>query len=298
MFFLLGPTAVGKSALAVELAARSDAEIINADAFQIYAGLEILTAAPGTELRCRVPHHLVGTISATQPFDVGQFRHLAEQATAAIEARGKRVLVAGGTGLYVRALSRGLAELPPADPALRARLEQLSLVELSEQLRELDPATAARIDAKNRRRLVRAVEVCLLTGRPFSTMRQEWNRSANSAARGMILLRDRAELYARIDERVDAMFERDAVIEEVRALGAGIGPTAAQAIGLREIRLLLGGELSRAQCIAAIQQATRRYAKRQMTWLRHETGFSSLHLSGMTSTAEIIERSVLAFMQE
>lgn len=307
-FYLVGPTAVGKTEIAAAVAERCGAEIISADAFGIYRGLPILTAKPTPATLARVPHHLVGEIPLAQAFDVAQFVALAHSRAQEIAARGRHVLVVGGTGLYVRALMHGLADLPKADPQLRAELDLLPLAELQRRYAELDPPGARRIDLGNRRRLIRALEVCLLTGKPFSTFRgggwKPWPQlpgplplplspqsvesgSANagmtsgaSASTGFLLLRERGELYARIDERVRAMF-RSGVVDEVRrSLAEGpIGPTAAQALGLREVQALLRGEIDKPAAVARLQQATRRYAKRQLTWFRRDRNFEQLNLT-------------------
>ena len=206
------------------------------------------------------------------------------------------LLVVGGSGLYIKALTHGLAPLPESDPKLREKLKAMSLDELCSQLAELDPKTAEKIDLKNRRRVVRALEICLLTGKPFSAQRtvaaslREAQHlrvkpslriaSHSEAAKGVFVFRDREELYERINQRVEAIFERG-VIEEVRAAGV-TSATASQMIGLREIRELLAGKKSLPQCIAEIQQATRRYAKRQLTWFRRQTNFLPLNLSFLT----------------
>ena len=264
---MLGPTAVGKSELAVALAERIDGEIVGADAYQIYAGFDILSAKPSAELRARVPHHLIGEIPLTEAFDVVQFRGLALARAREIAARGRIPIVCGGAGLYARALTHGLAETPPSDPALRANLQEQPLEELVTRLRALDPATT--VDEKNPRRVIRALEVCILTGRPFSSFREEWEKE--SAVRGVILTRSRESLNSRIAQRTAAMF-REGVVEEVAAAGE-IGPTAAQMLGLREIRALLAGKISREECEARVAQATRQYAKRQLTWFRRERGY-------------------------
>lgn len=287
MFFLAGPTAIGKSEIAVAVAERCDAEILGADAFQVYAGLDLLTAKPGRELRERVRHHLIGEIPLGENFDAARYRDMALERVREIEERGKRVLVVGGTGLYLRALTHGLAEMPKPDPNLRAELEALSLEELQARYAELDPVGMKRIDMQNPRRLVRAIEVCELAGVPFSSLRADWNgEGAKSHGTGVLLERDREELYKRIDGRVLRMFDQG-VIEEVRSAGA-IGMTASQAIGLAEIRSLIRGEISRQECVAAIQIATRRYAKRQLTWLRRENIFFPIQLSH-TPFVEVIE---------
>jgi tRNA dimethylallyltransferase len=286
-FFLAGPTAVGKTDLAVAVAEACNGEIVGADAFQIYAGLDLLTAKPAPELRVRVPHHLIGEIPLTRLFDVAQYRAEAGRRIADIRARGRVPIVCGGTGLYFRALTRGLAELPPADPALRAELESTPLDELVRRLAELDPASAQQIDTKNPRRVIRALEVCLLSGQRFSTFRAEWKATPPTIP-GVFLTRDRAELHTRIDQRTEAMFAAG-VEDEVRAAGE-IGPTAAQTLGWREIRKLLAGEMSRADCLAAIQQATRRYAKRQLTWFRREPFAATANLSTLADLAPLVRQ--------
>ena len=276
--YLVGPTAVGKTELAVRVAERLDAEIVGCDAFQVYKGLSQLTAKPSPELLERVPHHLIGEIPLSQPFDVAQYRQLALDCIADIESRGKRALVVGGTGLYLRAVTRGLADVPPANPHLRKELEISGLPQLQERLRLLDPVGYAQIDVQNPRRVIRAVEVSILTGKPFSSFREEWNEIPGNL-RGVLLERDRDELYARIDLRVEQMFESGALEEVARA--EEIGPTAAQTLGLRETQAVLRGEMSLSECITAIQHASRKYAKRQMTWYRRETWLQKVDLSAM-----------------
>lgn len=280
---LAGPTGVGKSEIAVEIAERCAGEIVGADAFQIYEGLPVLTAQPGPELRARVPHHLIGEIPLRDAFDVAQYLRLATARLKEIHARGRKPIVVGGTGLYLRALLRGLSDLPGADPTLRAELEAQPLSVLQSRFRALDPKGAATLDLQNPRRVIRALEVCLLTGRPFSSFRQEWEEMPPFA--GCYLVRERAALNARIDARVERMLAEGAIEEVRRAIDPG--PTAAQTLGLREIQALLAGTLSAEDCRAQIQQATRRYAKRQLTWLRRETGLVPHPIGDSLSPAEI-----------
>jgi len=272
-FLIIGPTAAGKSSLAVEFAERIGGEIVSADAFQVYSGLDILSAKPASDLRSRVPHHIVGEVSLTASFDAGQWRSRATRCIAEIAARGRTPVVCGGTGLYIRALTHGLAELPPADPALRASLEREPLSALAVRLRSLDPAGI--VDMKNPRRVIRALEVCILTGQPFSSFRDGWK--SESPIRGVILTRDRAQLHARINARTLSMFE-SGVVEEVAATGE-TGPTASQMLGLREIRELLAGRLPLPECVENIQRATRNYARRQITWFRKERGCQWIDLT-------------------
>lgn len=283
VFFIVGPTAAGKSELAAEVAQKLGAEIVSADAFQIYRGLDLLTAKPDSATLAKAPHHLIGTMALSEEMNVEKYRASAEAVIGDLHTRGKPVIVVGGSGLYVKALTHGLAKLPAANQKLRDRLEHATIEELLRSLSALDPAGAEQIDRKNKRRLVRAIEVCLLTGKPFSTQRTEWNESL--PANGILVYRDRAELYARIDQRVEQMFE--AGVEEEVADQTHISPTAEKTLGLREIRALLAGEISKPECIAKIQQATRRYAKRQLTWFQRQTNFRSLNLSAHGSSEAI-----------
>jgi tRNA dimethylallyltransferase len=289
-FFIVGPTAAGKSELAADVARETGAAIVSADAFQIYGGLDLLTAKPDAATLAKAPHQLIGAIPLHEEMNAEKFRRAASRAIDEIHSRGKRVIVVGGSGLYIKALTHGLASLPIADAGLRAKLNTLSLGELCSRLIGLDAQAARKIDMQNRRRVVRALEICLTTGRRASAQRTQWHvvagvagpgwpRSTTAAttANGVFVFRDRDELYARINQRVKVMFE-SGVIEEVCAAGA-MSSTASQMIGLREIRELLEGKMSILQCVAAIQQATRRYAKRQLTWFRRQTSFEPLNLS-------------------
>jgi tRNA dimethylallyltransferase len=308
-FFIVGPTAIGKSEIAASVAREVDAEIVSADAFQVYCGLDLLTEKPNRSTLAKAPHHLLGMVPLNEEMNAEKFRRVASSAIDEINARGRLAIIVGGSGLYIKALTHGLAPLPESDPALREKLNAMSLDDLCSQLVELDPQTRRKIDLKNRRRVVRALEICLLTGKSASAQRQQWISDAGiprsgglqsaagpnwrspllettqtglpaSPATGVFVFRDREELYERINQRVEMMFERG-VIEEVRT-AAEISATVSQAIGLRDIRELLAGKKSLPQCIAEIQQATRRYAKRQLTWFRRQTNFSPLNLSSLT----------------
>jgi len=283
-FFIVGPTATGKSELAADVAREVGAEIVSADAFQIYCGLDPLTAKPELSTLAKAPHHLIGTVPFTAEMNADKFRRLASHAIEEVNSRGKLAIVVGGSGLYIKALTHGLAPLPESDPKLREKLNAMSLDNLRAQLVELDPEAAKKIDIKNRRRLVRALEICLITGKPASEVVATVGDSGRPGpiirTKGVFVFRDRNELYQRINQRVEIMFARG-VIEEVRA-AAVTSATASQMIGLREIRELLAGKKSLPQCIAEIQQATRRYAKRQLTWFRRQSNFLPLNLSFLT----------------
>jgi len=269
-FFLAGPTAVGKTEVALAVAEACNGEIVGADAFQVYRGLDLLTAKPPQESLARVPHHLVGSVPLAEAFNVARYLEAAQAAIADIRRRGRL-----------------------ASPELRAELASTPLPQLLERLETRDPEAAAAIDTKNPRRVLRALEICLVTGKPFSSFRQEWEKQPHF--HGVLLERTREELYERIDRRTHAMFE-EGVVEEVRAAlaGGGVGSTAEQVIGWREITALLRSELTEADAIAAIQQTTRRYAKRQLTWFHREPLFVPISLSGENGIAAILERAAVA----
>jgi tRNA dimethylallyltransferase len=303
-FFIVGPTATGKSEIAADVAREVGAEIVSADAFQIYRGLNALTAKPETATLAKAPHHLIGTIPLVEEMNAEKFRRSATCAIEEINSRGKLAIVVGGSGLYIKALTHGLAPLPKSDAKLREKLNAMGLDELRSRLAQVDPETARKIDLNNRRRLVRALEIWFLSGKSMSEALATANavaegedlgsladirrRSAPAATgagssirdSGVFVFRDREELYERINQRVEIIFERG-VTEEVCAAGV-TSATASQMIGLREIREFLAGKKSFQQCIEEIQQATRRYAKRQLTWFRRQTNFAPLNLSFLT----------------
>ena len=276
VLFIVGPTASGKSEIAADVAVGCGAEIVSADAFQIYRGLPLLTAQPNEATLRKVPHHLIGAVSLTEEMSADKFRGFAVSAIEEINRRGKLAIVVGGSGLYLKALTHGLMPLPEVDPGLRAEFNALSLDELNAQLRAVDPAGAEKIDRRNKRRIVRALEIYAQTKMPASEQRSQWEQAAPET-HGVFVFRDRGELCARIDRRVEEMF-REGVTDEV-ARASQVSVTAAKTIGLDQIHQLLAGGMSEADCIAAIQQTTRRYAKRQLTWFRRQLTLESLNLS-------------------
>jgi tRNA dimethylallyltransferase len=257
-----GPTAAGKTELAVRIAEAHDTEIVSADAFQVYEGLNLLSAKPSSQQRERVSHHLVGIVPLTQSYDARQYGQHAREAIARVNRAGKVPLVVGGTGFYLQALTSRLPDLPIPDPELRTRLASMAHEDLVEQLHTLDPQGFTRIDLRNPRRVLRAVEVCLQTGKPFSSFAV----IPESAPPSFVLARSRTELQQRIDRRVEEMFSQG-VVEEVANAGQ-VGPTASRMIGFDLICDLLTGRISAPECIRAMQRQTRQYAKRQETWFR------------------------------
>jgi tRNA dimethylallyltransferase len=284
-WFLVGPTAVGKSAVALGLARQIDCEIVSADSMQVYRGVDIGTAKPTAGERAVAPHHLIDVCEFSDVFDAKRFVELASKAIADIHSRGKLALVVGGTGLYVRALRHGLFEGPSRNEELRARLETMTASELFEELQRLDPQTARRIDRHNPRRLVRALEVFHETGKPISELQQEWakaeiprpirqaqGRQARDDSLGICLDRERDDLHARIERRVDQQIAAGWVGEVQRLMRLGLekNPTALQAAGYRELAAHVRGELPLDKAVALIKTRTRQLAKRQLTWFRRE----------------------------
>lgn len=282
--FILGPTGCGKSRLAVELAERlGGAEIVSADAYQVYRRMPILTAAPDAELTSRVLHHLIGILDVTENNDAAVHARRAEQAIADIQRRGLVPIVTGGSGLYVKFISHGISPAPPSDAALREQLEALPLPELVARLQELDPEGAAHTDLQNPRYVRRNLEIVMLGGKPLSHWQQNWLRPP--AGPGFVLTRDTAELDARIAARARCMVEQG-VADEVAALGA-LSHTAAKTLGLAQVRSYLAGDISRAELESALALTTRQYAKRQRTWLRRESWLQAVPM-GADSVEHIL----------
>ena len=293
---LAGPTAVGKSDIALRLAEMLGGEIVSVDSMQVYRGLDIGTAKPPPAARARVPHHLIDVVDLADPFDAAQFVARANRAVAEIQGRGRLPILSGGTGLYFKAFLAGLGQAPPSDAALRAALEAAPLPELLRELAERDPATYERIDRRNPRRVIRAVEVIRLTGQPFSAQRADWQhatRNPQPAANCIGLARSPADLHQRIEVRVDAMFRRGWVAETEQLLRRGLdrNRTALQAIGYRQIVEHLRGERSLPETITLVKIRTRQFAKRQMTWFRRQLPLSWIALEPQGS-AEAVAKAI------
>ncbi len=278
IWLIAGPTASGKSAHALQLAEWTGAEIVNANSMQIYAGLRVLTAGPSAEEQAKAPHHLFEVADAAVGWSVGRWLEAATKVIAEIEARGNPVIVVGGTGLYFRALTHGLADVPPVSETQREISGLLYAARGEEAFREilkpLDPEAEARIEIGDRQRLVRAHAVAVATGKSLTS----WQTDTKPALKpgtweGRVLDPPRAELYARCDARLSVMVERGA-LDEVRAMEArGLDPSlpALKAVGYREFAAHLRGETTLEQALDAARQETRRYAKRQLTWFRNQT---------------------------
>lgn len=285
---IAGPTGAGKTELSLLLAECLGGEIVGADAFQIYEGLPILTAQPTAGQLARVPHHLVGTVDPSEAYDAARYRREALEAVRDVAGRGKRPIVVGGTGLYIKSLLVGFDELPSQDRDLREEFSALDLSALTERLTSLDPEGAATIDCANRLRVERALEIVMLTGKRLSEVRKG-ARPVPQGVRGILVVREREELRKRIAANVEAMFSRG-VEHEVAALPEkNTGPTASMALGLREIRSLIRGEVTKEEARETIISATRRYAKRQMTWFRNQHEFPALDPGCFSNTDAAVE---------
>ena len=273
VLLLAGPTATGKSAVALDLAERLGGEIVSVDSMQVYRGLDIGTAKPSAGELARVQHHLIDVADPRDTFSAARFLELARPAVREIHARGRIAILCGGTGLYFKAWLQGLGDGPPPDPTLRAELEGSPLEELLLELGQRDPTLAAAIDRQNRRRVMRAVEVIRLTGRPASAQRADWAKPGQEGPGFLICLdRSPADLQGRVGARTEAMFAKGLVEETRRLLELGLSPQGAalQAIGYRQVAEHLRGERSLEATVELVKQRTRQFIKRQRTWFRHQ----------------------------
>jgi len=297
--FLAGPTAVGKSAIALALAEKIGGEIISVDSMQVYRGLDIGTAKPTAAERARVRHHLLDICELGEAFDAAQFVRQAKAAVAEITARGHIPIFCGGTGLYFKAYLSGLGEAPPADEKLRAELETLPFADLLRELRERDPECYEKIDKENPRRVVRAVEVIRLTGKKFSAQRAEWKPSSTLHPPSSPLYcftRPAEEMHRRINARVDEMFARGLVAEARELLKHGLAENkfAMQAIGYRQVVEHLRGEhplsgTALAETVELVKIRTRQFAKRQLTWFKRHGNCERVEL-GAEGMEEVLGR--------
>lgn len=288
---VVGPTATGKSALAMELARRTGGEIISCDSMQVYTGMDIGTAKPTPADRAEVPHHLIDIVTPATEFSCADYRARAEAAVADIVSRGKLPIFCGGTGLYLNSVLEVGDFSPDVDPEIRESLKSLPASELYERLRACDPEAAAGIHPNNLRRVVRALEIFAGTG----VTKSEWDRRSKTAGKRYNAVkigldcRDRAALYARINDRVDAMFA-DGLAGEVKNLPRPLCKTASQAIGYSEF--LKYGFDDPLFVSERIKQDTRNYAKRQLTWFRRDPGINWFYIDDGTDLREIFKNIV------
>ena len=272
---ICGATATGKSDLAVDLAKEIGAEIINADSMQIYRGMDIGTAKLSVEERQGVPHHLLDVLDVNQDATVAWYQELARNAVSEIHGAGKHAIIVGGTGLYIKSILDDL-NFPDTDAQVRQRLTEeaklFGIVNLFERLTQLDPAAAAAIDVKNERRVIRALEVIEITGKPFTANlpREDSSRYPDAMQFGLVM--DRAELGARVESRIDRMWERGFVseVDSLISLGINQATTARRALGYAQIIAMRAGEISEPAAIEDTKRATRQYVRRQETWFSRD----------------------------
>ena len=272
---ICGATATGKSDLAVDLAKEIGAEIINADSMQIYRGMDIGTAKLSVEERQGIPHHLLDVLDVNQGATVAWYQELARKAVTEIHGAGKHAIIVGGTGLYIKSILDDL-NFPDTDAQVRQRLTEeakiFGIVNLFERLIQLDPAAAAAIDIKNERRVIRALEVIEITGKPFTANlpREDSSRYPDAMQFGLVM--DRAELGARVEARIDRMWERGFVseVDSLISLGINQATTARRALGYAQIIAMRAGEISEPVAIEDTKRATRQYVRRQETWFSRD----------------------------
>lgn len=294
---IAGPTAVGKSALAIQVARRAGGEIIVADSMQVYRGMDVGTGKPSPAEREAVPHHLLDICDPAQVFSASEFAARAHALVGEIRGRGRVPLLVGGTGLYLRAFLKGRLAGTPGDPAIRARLlrdaEGAGVAALHDRLRREDPVTADRVHPGDRFRIIRALELLEMTGQRPSVIRPGlWDPPRVAVSAVLVLTREREELYRLIDERARRMWDRGLVDEVRRLLQSGYDPSLRTllALGYRQALAVLQGRLSEAEALCDMQRATRNYAKRQLTWFRREPAAEWVSVSGWHWVEPLAER--------
>jgi tRNA dimethylallyltransferase len=296
-WFLSGPTASGKTVVALELAERLEAEIISLDSMAIYRGMDIGTAKPTIDERQKVPHHLLDLVDPVVEFSVSQYVAAAEENVREIRRRGREVLFAGGTPLYLKALLRGIFQGPPADWEFRRQVEdevrQVGVEALHRRLQQVDPLSAAKLHPHDTRRMIRALEVYKLTGQPISHLQTQFDdaRPADTC-KVFVLQWPRDALYARIDARVERMFAQG-LVDEVRGLlvrFGRLGRTASQAVGYREAIQHLRGEIDLTETIQRVKTRTHQFARRQETWFRSLSECRRVPLSEGVSPRAVAEQ--------
>jgi tRNA dimethylallyltransferase len=291
---IAGATGVGKTAVALEVARELGGEIISADSMQVYRGLDIGTAKATAKERAEIPHHLIDIRNLTEGFDAAAFVSEAGKAMLEITGRGRVPVFCGGTGLYLKAWLEGLGEAPASNPILRAELESLGISDLLAELERLDPKTYKNIDRQNKRRLVRAVEVIRLSGKPFSEQRAGWGGEVRPVL-GFGLERESVDLHSRIERRVEAMFESGLVAEARQFLPQfRQNRTASQAIGYRQLLDYFEGKTDLKATVEAVKIKTRQFSKRQRTWFKRQMQLEWISIGregNLTEIAREIARS-------
>jgi tRNA dimethylallyltransferase len=296
---ILGPTGVGKTGASVLLARSLHTEIISADSMQVYRHMDIGTAKPSKEEMRRVKHHMIDIVEPSEYFSAGSYIDQVVPIIEGLHGRGRIPVVVGGTGLYIKAMTRGIFSGPPADWKLREELlsmEEKDAGSLYRYLRELDPEAASRVMQRDIRRIVRSLEVCLKTKTGIGELQKKLTRPLPYEFIRIGLTRERKELYKLIDERVDSMLSAGLLNEVMTLLRLNPGKTAMQAIGYKEMEAHLKGEYSPDEAVRLIKKRTRNYAKRQFTWFRQESGIAWADVTGLF-TAEEIHKTIAILLE-
>ncbi|RUM89023.1 MAG: tRNA (adenosine(37)-N6)-dimethylallyltransferase MiaA [Thermovibrio sp.] len=290
LIVIAGPTATGKTDFSIELARKIGGEIISADSMQVYRGLDVGTDKVSEEIRREMPHYLIDVVEPWEKFSVADFVRLADRAVEEIWKKGKYPIVVGGTGFYIKSLLYGLPETPPSDEEVRRELQKLPTEELYERLLKVDREYAERVGSRDRKRIVRALEVYEITRKPITAFKV-WGERPRYPFLGYFLYRNRPELYKRIEERVDSQIRRGLIEETKKLLTYGRDLTAFQALGYKEMLEYLDGKKSLEEAVRTLKSRTKNFAKRQFTWFRKEGGFKWINLS------EIPEEEVIKVIE-
>jgi tRNA dimethylallyltransferase len=295
IIFLVGPTAVGKSEVAIALAKKINAEIISCDSMQIYKGMDILTSKPSLTLRKKIPHHLIDIVSPTIEYNVAKYRQKAVQKVKEIISRGKTPLFVGGTGLYMSILIDGIFKASSADKSIRQKLYEIAKKQgnkfLYEKLKRVDPQAVKIIHPHDVKRIIRALEVFETTGKPISELkRQRKGLSEKYRIKIFCLDMDRSRLYLRINRRVEKMFSQGLVKEVKKLLKERLKQTASSCIGIKELKGYFAGNYDLEEAKRLIKRNTRRYAKRQLTWFRKDKRIKWINLKGRENPNEVANR--------
>jgi tRNA dimethylallyltransferase len=288
LIVITGPTATGKTDFSIKLAREIDGEIISADSMQVYKGLDIGTDKVSEEIRKEIPHYLIDVVEPYEKFSVADFVKEADRAIEEIQKKGKFPIVVGGTGFYIRALLYGLPETPPSREEIRRELEKRTTQELYTELLKVSPDYAKKIGRDDRKRIIRALEVYRLTGKPITAFSAKKNKPRYPFL-GYFLYRNREELYKRIADRVDSQIRRGLVKETKWLLKFGRNLTAFQALGYKEMLEYLDGKMSLEEAVKLLKRRTKQFAKRQFTWFRREPKFKWVNLSEI-GEEELIDR--------
>jgi tRNA dimethylallyltransferase len=294
VIIVVGPTCVGKTGFSVLLAKRLNTEIISADSMQIYRYMDIGTAKPPERILKEVKHHLINILSPQESFSAGMFKKMAIGIINELHARGKIPIVVGGTGLYIKTLTRGLFEGPEADWTLREELmkkeRQFGEGYLYKYLQMADPEAAKRINPNDTRRIIRAIEVLLKSNRKISELQHLSTKPLRFNFIKIGLIRDRKELYALIERRVDVMMEKGLLNETKELLKRNPHRIALQALGYKEMRLYLEGSMGIEEAVRLLKKRTKMYAKRQLTWFKKEPGIQWVDITGLTEAEEVFKK--------